>query len=378
MNARNAILTVVFLDMLGAGLVMPMIPFISQSFGAGPLLIGIFGSLFPLFQALASPIWGRLGDRYGRRNTLLLSIAGNLIAALLFVACAYVHSLWLLLFSRALAGAMSGSLVTARAYLSDLSKPSELAKSMGVFGAAQALGFACGPAIGGLATSDGFATPAWISATLLAISLVTSFFTLPSPKPTSTSETRQVSRDQKLFPYFLQLFFVTFSLSHLFVVFPLFIQERFNYGPRENGFYFGGLAVVAIFVQGFVFGKLSEYWRETKIFVVGLVLISTALFLFPTSGGPMATAIMLLVVAAGFSLCSPAIASIIQSNASIEEQGLVSGWSESFAATARTLGPTSAGLLIMLGGTSTAFAGAGLFGLLAIAKISISRKRILT
>ncbi|MEQ1878647.1 MAG: MFS transporter, partial [Bdellovibrionia bacterium] len=179
MRGRNAILVIVFLDMLGAGLIMPMLPYLSQSFGAGMLLIGIFGSMFPACQALASPFWGRLADRYGRRPAILASVLGNLLAALLFVRCAYDQSLWLLMFSRALAGAMSGSLVTARAYLADLSESSTLSKNIGLFGAAQALGFACGPAVGGLSSAEGFLLPAWIAAGFTALSLALSLAWLP-------------------------------------------------------------------------------------------------------------------------------------------------------------------------------------------------------
>jgi MFS transporter, DHA1 family, tetracycline resistance protein len=371
MTGRNSILVIVFLDLLGAGLVMPMLPYITQSFGASLLLIGVFGALFPIFQAAASPLWGTLADRFGKRPAILTSVFGNLLASLLFVYCAYEQSLLLLLFSRALSGAMSGSLVTAKAYLADLSETDELSQNMGLFGAAQALGFACGPALGALSSVDGFRLPAIIAATIAAFALLLSLFVLPE----SRKETSAVSaepfgfknlRERYLWIYILQLFFITYSISHLFLTFPIFIQQTFGFGPRENGLFFALIAIIAIVIQGFVFGKLVKNWSEPRLFIAGGISVAAAFLLFPIASQVWQVAIFSGIAAAGFSLCQPAILSLIQSRANSANQGRLSGYSEAIAAIARMMGPISSGILMQYGGTKVSFTWAAGFALLSV------------
>ena len=157
------IFTTVFFDLIGFGIIIPLVGIYGRNFGASTVELAILGSIYSIMQFFFSPIWGRLSDRHGRRPILLMSLAGSVIAYYLF---AFSNSLYLLIFSRALAGIFAANISTAQAYIADVTKPEDRAKGMGLIGAAFGIGFTLGPPIGGISVSKlGLAAPGIIAGT---------------------------------------------------------------------------------------------------------------------------------------------------------------------------------------------------------------------
>ncbi len=257
-----ALFIVCVIDILGFGILIPLVPYMADRFGASPELITPILGAYSLCQLLAAPFWGRLSDRYGRRPILMSSLAGACVSyAMLGVA----DNLWWLLASRVLAGFMAGNIAAAFAYASDISSPENRAKSMGTVGAAIGVGFMFGPAIGGLLAGNdehtaNFALPAIVSAclSLLAISLV--FFLLPEShskehrtthhEPHAGHPIRLLRERPTLRLIVSGAFLVTCSQAILESIFAIWAMNRFGFGPRTVGVVLFCLALIPVAMQG--------------------------------------------------------------------------------------------------------------------------------
>ena len=371
---RNAIFLIVLIDLLGFGLILPMLPFAGQSLGATPLYLGLLAAAFPFAQVFAMPVWGRAADRFGRRPIILISTAGSIVAYLIF---ANATSFALLLFSRFFAGLVSANLGVAKASLADLSDDKTLAKNMGLYGAAQALGFLLGPAFGSALSHGGIGAVGYWAAALSAVSLVFSFAVLPETRPSGnripTLAEGDVKKSRAIFfgnPRLvrscLALFLTTLAFSHLFIAFPLFLQARLDYGSRETGEFFVLLSVVGILIQGIAYGKLVKKISPEYLILTGLLIMAGGLFVFSSVTSLGFTVAFVVVVAGGYSLANPAILAAIAQSGSADEQGFIAGVSESASGVARVLGPLLAGALISGRATSPAFVSAAACALAAL------------
>ena len=395
MNRKPSMLVVfltVFIDLIGFGIVVPLVPMYSRHYGAGGWEIGIIIASFSAMQFVFSPIWGKLSDRYGRRPILLISTAG--------AACSYVifaigsgfadHSVALgtLLVSRLFAGACGGNITVAQAYVADITPPENRSKRMGLIGMAFGLGFIFGPAISGVALKLGGATaPGWTAAALCAVNFLLAYFILAeSWKPNTTPVANRPRFAQwghtlaqpKIGLLILIFFLATFAFSCFESTLPLLINDNFNLGLAVDVanpvttviwlFVFCGL--ISAFVQGGMIGRLVKVFGEPKLICISLVMTGTSLVLLPLihGDGPLhwsavfhlsdkpwvAMLAVLVLLSLGSSLSRAPLFGLLSNLTPATEQGATIGVAQSAGALARIVGPIFAATLYGLNDSTRA------------------------
>jgi len=353
-KARLTILFLtVFVDLVGFGIVLPLLPFYADRFGASGLVIGLLVMVYSLAQLFMAPLWGRLSDRFGRRPILLV---GLLSSALSYLVFAHAGSLLVLFASRIMAGLGGATVPVAQAYIADITPPERRAGNMGLVGAAFGLGFIFGPAIGGWLAPVSPAAPGLAAATLCLTNAVLAWFFLPESLSAGERARRGKKRQtvQKALrvalssPGVLRLlalsFFFTMAFSAMQPTFPLFGAARFGLDERTVGYLFAFLGLVSAVVQGGLVRRLVPRFGEVAVirfsgapFILGLVLIAWA-----PSVGVLLVALALLAI--GFGGTLPSVVSLLSRIAPPELQGGILGLGQSVGAAARVGGPILAGL----------------------------------
>jgi DHA1 family tetracycline resistance protein-like MFS transporter len=352
------IFTTVFLDLVGFGMIIPLVGIYGRHFGASGLELAVLGSIYSVMQFFFSPIWGRLSDQVGRRPILLMSLLGSTLSYFLF---AVADSLPLIILSRALAGIFAANISTAQAYIADVTSPEDRAKGMGLIGAAFGIGFTLGPPIGGISTAKlGLSAPGIIAGTLCGLNLILAYFRLQESLPPDVRarnressgtrsrlaqwETlRRVAGDPKLFLPVISTFFATFAFSNLEQVFSLLIQNRFELTTTDAAYRTGMVlmwsGVLGALIQGGFIRKWVPRFGEVKLATLGFLIQGCAMILFahtPTYSLFFATAIPL---ALGSGLINPTLAALVSKRSGVEEQGAVIGLKEGLSSLARIFGP---------------------------------------
>jgi MFS transporter, DHA1 family, tetracycline resistance protein len=351
------IFTTVFIDLVGFGMIIPLVGIYGRHYGASGLDLAILGSVYSLMQFLFARFWGRLSDRYGRRPILLMSLAGSVITYLWFAVAGSVGSLIL---SRALGGLFAANISTAQAYIADITSEKDRAKGMGLLGAAFGIGFTIGPPIGGIAGARiGLWAPGVIAASLCFLNLILAYFRLKESLPTELREKARSTRvDKTLSPKLIRqlkqttaflpilIFFVaTYAFSNLEQVFSLFLQTHFDLLIEEAAYKTGLVlmwsGLLGAIIQGGLIRKLVPKYGEKRLVYVGLLVQAAAMIGFsfaPTYGSLFILAIPLAV---GSGLLNPSLNAWISKSAPAERQGEVMGLSQGFSSLARILGPFS-------------------------------------
>jgi DHA1 family tetracycline resistance protein-like MFS transporter len=347
---------IVFVDLVGFGLVIPLLPFYAVRFGASPQQVTLLMAAYSLMQLFTAPLWGRLSDRVGRRPVLIVSMAAS-VFAYLWIGSA--TALWMLFAARALAGACAGNIAAAQAYIADTTKPEERAKGMGLIGAAFGLGFIIGPALGGLlagndpATAD-VETPAWVAAALSFVALCGVVLLLPESLPADRRGVRGSSRSRLsaisdvlrrpvLSRLILIFFLVILAFAGMESTFALWAIEQFGWGPRQVGYVFAYVGVLSALLQGGLIGPLTRRFGEERLLLCGLALIGVGLLTMPTARNLAVLVLAMSALALGMGLAQPSLNSLISRRAGREEQGEVLGVSQSVGSLSRVLGPAAAG-----------------------------------
>jgi DHA1 family tetracycline resistance protein-like MFS transporter len=360
-RARLTVFLTILLDLIGFGMILPLLPFYAQELHASPFEIGLLFSSYSLTQLLFAPLLGRLSDRVGRRPVLLASIAGGAASYLLF---AWAPNYGMLLLARSLSGLAAANYAIAQAYMADVSAPEERSKAMGLVGAAFGLGFVLGPALGGLLAQAG----TWsglghrivplTAAVLSGINLTIALFGLPeslSPELRrgaaarggswlGLSDLRTVARGGPLRGLMLLFFLVMFCFSMMETTLALFCQERFGFGVRETSWLFVFVGVVLVVVQGGLLGWLVRRFGERSLILSGIVLMALGLALLPLKPvGPKLGFLLLslLLLAVGQGMHNPSSLGLLSRLTDERSQGGTIGLSRSFGALARTLGPAA-------------------------------------
>lgn len=356
------------IDVLGFGVLIPLVPYMAHRFGGGPsLTTAILGS-YSLCQLLAAPIWGRLSDRFGRRPILMSSLLG---ACLSYVILGFADSLWMLLASRMLAGFMAGNLAAAFAYASDVSTPETRARSMGTVGAAIGIGFMLGMPIGGIlagnqAQSANFLWPAVASAGLSLFAFALVKFRLP--------ESRQVSGSVRFKdpgpsgPFMLlrqrpRLVFiaaaallVTTAQGILESIFALWALNRFGVGPLTVSIALFGAALVAVLMQGGLVRVLAPRLGERRLAQSGVLAYVVGLLIVGLLGHSlMIAAVGLLFCGAGMGAFSPSASALASRQSHGDNRGAVMGTYQSATSLARVIGPFIAGPIYGVWGANSPF-----------------------
>lgn len=359
---------IILVDLIGFGLVIPLLPFYALRFAASPQQVTALLAIYSLMQLFAAPFWGRLSDRIGRRPVLMVSMAAS-VAAYFWIGSA--GELWMLFAARALAGACAGNIAAAQAYVADITKPEDRAKGMGLIGAAFGLGFIIGPALGGVlagnnpATAD-VETPAWVAAGLSFFAFCGVVMLLRESLPADQRGRRGPARNRLLAilevlgrPVLSQLILIFFLVILAFAgmesTFALWAIGQFGWGPRQVGYVFSYVGFVSATLQGGLIGRLTGAFGEERLLLCGLALIGAGLLVLPFSQGLAVLALAVTALALGMGLMQPSLTSLISRRAGREEQGEVMGVSQSVGSLSRVLGPAAAGFFFGEFGRDAAF-----------------------
>ena len=354
------IFTTVFIDLVGFGIVMPVLPFYAEgtAFNATPRMVGVLFASYSIMQLIFSPILGSVSDKYGRRPVLLLSIIGTGIG---FLFLGLAKTLVMLFIGRILDGITGGNISTAQAYIADITTEENRAKGMGMIGAAFGLGFIFGPAIGGILSRWGIHVPFLFAAALCFANATLLYFRLPETltaaerrkNPAVDRSFKQMIASLKqprltsiLIIYFL--FVVAFSI--MTSAFSFYTMFRFGYDAQRTGFLFAYVGLIAVVIQGGLIGRLVKRFGELPLVIVGALCFAISLFAVPFVG-PAAGGLGALLLGGGVfsmgnSLATPALTSLASKTAGPERQGAILGITQSTASLARAVGPSLTAILI--------------------------------
>jgi multidrug resistance protein len=348
------LLIILFLVMVGFGIVIPILPFFVGKLGGGALSLGIFMSVYSVMQFIFAPIWGRLSDRIGRRPVLLIGLGGYGVTFIMF---GMINNLYLLIGLRALAGMVSSAtLPTAMAYLADITTGVDRSKGMGMLGAAMGLGMVFGPALGGWLGTVSFSLPFFVAGGLALLLLPITWTFLPESLKRSGSDvsgrrrprlTLGVVKDP-LFALFAFNFVISFSMSMFESTFALYSAAKVGFGPAEMGITFAILGIFAVIVQGGLIGPLVGKFGEANLVKSGAMFSSCGLILIILAGHAVLLVMSTVVFMVGNSLMTPTSSSLVTKQSS-RGQGASLGIFQSFASLGRVFGPVTGGALFELG-----------------------------
>jgi DHA1 family tetracycline resistance protein-like MFS transporter len=352
-GSRAILFFTVFIHLLGFGIIIPLLPYFAERFGASGLTVGLLTTSFSLAQFLFAPIWGRLSDRIGRRPVLLGSLILTGVSYLVF---AVAGSLPVLFLSRIFAGIAGATLSTAQAYIADTTTPENRTRGMGLIGAAFGMGFIFGPAMGGILSKWGFSVPAYAAAGLALTAFLFALVLLPESLPPEeralaaqrrrNAATLREALGRPTVGVVLALFFTaTFCFSGMEAILALFCQRFFHWGPHQIGYLFAYVGIVAAVMQAGIVGALAKRFGERALVRSGLALMGAA---FVTAGLvpplPMFLAAMgAIAVASGLS--TPSLSALVSLATPADEQGGMLGVYQSLGSLGRATGPFLGGLI---------------------------------
>ena len=352
---------IVFVDLVGFGIIIPLLPFYGEHFMASPFTVAMMMATYSLGQFIAAPFWGRLSDTIGRRPVLIISLFG---AVLSYVWLGFASTLWMLFAARAVGGLMAGNISTAFAYIADVTTPENRAKGMGLVGAAFGLGFIAGPAIGGILagpdplTAD-FQTPAFVAAGMSFLAFVLTVALLKESLPAEVRAKRTVHPRQNRFKQFKAVltkpsgvsmliilsFLATFVFAGMETTFAMWSRRQFGWGPEQNGYLFAFIGVIAAALQGGAVGRLTKRFGEGNLIVQGAVALALGMLMIPFSNSVEWLIAAMVIVAYGFSVINPALNSLISLRTDAAKQGQIMGVARSATTLSRVIGPAWAGVL---------------------------------
>ena len=349
---RLVLFLTVFIHLVGFGIVIPLLPYYAETYGANGATIGMLVASFSLMQFVFTPMWGRVSDRIGRRPVLLGSLAITGVSYLVF---AQAGSLAALFASRILAGIAGAAISTAQAYVADTTKPTERTQGMALIYAAFGAGFIFGPAIGGTLSRYGYSVPGYAAAGLAFLAAALALVLLPeslTPEARSAAAARQRARLSPMRVFrrpvigtAMGLFFLsTLCFAAMEATFAIYGERKFRLGPREVGYLFAFVGVVAAALQAGVVGALARRFGEGALVRAGVLVMGSGLVVMGLAPVFAVLVLAMGVVAVGSSLTGPSLAGLVSSAAGAEEQGAVLGFYASMGSLARAVGPLLGGL----------------------------------
>lgn len=370
-GALGVIFLIVFLDLMGAGILVPVLPYVVHPYRTDALTVGLMALAFSAAQFAASPFLGVWSDRVGRRPVLLVCLMGTALGYFLF---GWAGSLEMLFLARLLAGFAGGSISTAQAYIADVSAPADRAKNFGLIGAAFGLGFILGPALGGALSKISLQAPAFAAGGLSLVTLAVASVLLKESLHMGVRQTALMKmRDLNPFvqigsalgkPAYRGLMLATFAMSFgmagLQTNFAVFTHARFGLDAAHNALLFSFLGVMAALTQGLLLRKLAPRMGEAKLAIYGAVAFGVGFIVIAESSALWMLYVAVAFTALGFGLAGPALTGLVSRRALAKEQGVLLGTAQSVGSLTRVIGPVWAGLLFdKIGPAAPYWAGLG-------------------
>jgi MFS family permease len=371
----------VLIDLIGFGIVLPILPFYADRFGAQGFGFGGLVFVFSAMQFVATALLGRLSDRVGRRPILLATMVLNAAGYLLF---AFAGSYLALFVARVISGFASGNVAAAQAYVADITPPAERARGMGVIGAAFGIGFVAGPIIGGLAAHyGGRLAPGLVAAGLSLVNFVSARAILVESLAAEHRRTRplfdlahmgQAVARRRLRPLMLVWLIAPFAFAGYTVVLPLHTKAAFGWSEKDLAWLFALIGATAAVIQGYAFGRLERRAGPRLLLSAGLFGMAVAIAALPWVGSSAGIYAWTVPLAMANSIFAPAATGLVSAYADPSEQGTILGAAQAFAALGRSLGPLAAGWAYDDLGQRAAFlTAAGIMVLAAVASLGLER-----
>lgn len=384
MSPVTVVFVTVFIDLLGFGIIIPLMPFYAETFGASALTVGLLNTSFSLMQFLFAPFWGRLSDRIGRRPVILVGLFGSAVSYLLF---GLATSLTLLFIARIAAGIAGANIPTAQAYMADITTPENRARGMGLVGAAFGLGFIFGPAIGGFLSHWGYQAPSFFASALSLANFIAAWFLLPESRPQPAVKAAHASRldlvryaatRTGLPPLLLIYFLVVTSFASFETTFALYSERRFDFSASSIGYVFAFVGIVLSVIQGFLVGRVVPRVGEHRVVPIAILVLAAGLVLVPLAGTVPVLMLACGLLAVGMGFHSPSMMALISRRSGADTQGGVLGLSQSLASLARVIGPAWGGWLYDRFGMVTPYmAAAGLMGVaFLVSAVAVARASV--
>src|SRR3954469_17909232 len=360
----------IFVNLVGFGIIIPLLPFYAETFGASPLVIGLLFAVFSVCQLVAAPALGDLSDRYGRRPILIFSLLGTVAS---FVMLALAHSVVMLFAARIVDGLSGGNISTARAYVADITEPQDRARAYGIIGAAFGLGFILGPALSGILSGISYTAPIWAAAGLTLVATAMAWLWLPETVHRTQAGTGNPFR---FLPALLQrapvrrilaidfLYWCAFATFQ--TTFSLFVARRFGFGVSKTGYFFAAFGVLGAIIQGGFIRPVVKRLGDKRTFLMGLALGAFGLVAAATAHSVALFAAALVPLAFGIGFGHPTMSSLVSLVARGDEQGRVQGAASAVESLGRTVGPIWGNASLDRFGESMPYLSAAAFPLTAL------------
>jgi DHA1 family tetracycline resistance protein-like MFS transporter len=337
------ILLTIFVNLIGFGIIIPLLPFYAETFGASPAVIGLLFAAYSLCQLLAAPVLGGLSDRYGRRPVLVVSLAGTVLS---FVLLATAGSLAMLFTARVVDGLSGGNISTARAYVADVTDPKDRARAYGLIGAAFGVGFILGPALSGLLVRVSYTAPMWAAAGLTLVALAMAWLWLPETVHRVRAGTgnpvrslQSLARRRGVRRILTIDFVYWFAFAIFQTTFALFAARRFGFDASRTGYVFAVFGLFGVVVQGGLIRPIVGRLGDKTTFIVGLVCAAIGLVAASIVSSVALFSVALVPLALGMGFGHPTVTSLVSRAARGEEQGRVQGAAGAVESLGRTIGP---------------------------------------
>jgi MFS transporter, DHA1 family, tetracycline resistance protein len=346
-----SILSIVFIDLIGFGMIIPILPLYAQRFHATEWQIGILLASYSFMQFLGSPVLGWLSDRFGRKPVLLCSLVGSAAGYLLMANAA---SLGILFAARILAGIAGASVGTASAYIADITPPEDRSKRIGLIGAAFGVGFVLGPAIGGILSHFSVIAPFWFAAILSVLNAILMWIVLPEPErhtarskdPLDLRDTFEQAGSWRLGVITVTYFIAIAGFAIVTVIYPQVSNRRFELNQSQISYIFVMMGLIGAAIQGGGIGRLAKRFGDASLAITGFALMAASMMLMPFASSVPVFLLFSVGLAIGNSLSQPTVNAMASKGASAALQGRVLGVVQSAGSLGRVFGPVIAGFLL--------------------------------